>query len=61
METLKTFDIKELLKRQAMLDEKFGKKETARERTKNRIIVAYLTELGVTGRTVRKSLTKRKF
>ena len=46
MEALKTFDIKELLKRQAMLDEKFDKKETARERTKNRIIVAYLTELG---------------
>ena len=46
MEALKKFDIEELLKRQAMLDEKFDKKETARERTKNRIIVAYLTELG---------------
>ena len=46
MGALKIFDLKELLKRQAMLDEKFDKKETVRERTKNRIIVAYLTELG---------------
>jgi len=46
MVALKIFDLKELLKRQAMLDEKFDKKETVRERTKNRIIVAYLTELG---------------
>ena len=34
METLKTFDIEELLKRQAILDKKFDEKETLRERTK---------------------------
>ena len=33
MEALKTFDIKELLKRQAMLDEKFDEKKTTKART----------------------------
>ena len=46
MEALKTFDIKELLKRQAMLDEKFDKKETIRKRELRLIRLAYHTELG---------------
>ena len=46
MEALKTFDIKELLKRQAMLDKKFDEKETLRERTQIRTYIAYFTELG---------------
>ena len=37
------FDIEKLLKRQAMLDKKFNKKETVRERTQLR---TYFTELG---------------
>ena len=45
-EVLKTFDIEELLKRQAMLDKKFDKKETIRKRTQIRTYIAYFTELG---------------
>ena len=43
---LKTFDIKELLKRQAMLDKKFDEKKTPRKRDKNKIHIAYFAELG---------------
>lgn len=46
METLKTFDIKELLKRQAMLDEKFDEKETVNVRTIKGVQVALVTEIG---------------
>lgn len=46
MEALKTFDIAELLKRQKMLDEKFDKKETVRERTIKGIRIAYFGEYG---------------
>lgn len=46
MEALKKFDIEELLKRQAMLDNKFDEKETLRERTIKGIQVALLTEIG---------------
>ena len=46
MEALKTFDIKELLRRQAMLDEKFDKKKTLRKRELELIRLAYHTELG---------------
>ena len=46
MEALKTFDIKELLKRQAMLDKKFDEKKTPRKRDKNKIYIAYFAELG---------------
>lgn len=45
-EVLKTFDIEELLKRQAMLDEKFDEKETIRKRELRLIRLAYHTELG---------------
>lgn len=53
MEALKTFDIKELLKRQEKLDRKFDKKETLRERTPIRIFVAFLTELGELGQELK--------
>ena len=46
MEVLKKFDIEELLKRQAMLDEKFDKKKTLRKRELELIRLAYHTELG---------------
>ena len=46
MEALKTFDIEELLKRQAMLDKKFDEKNTLRKRTQIRTFVAFITELG---------------
>ena len=46
MEALKTFDVKELLKRQAELDRKFDDKETIRKRTEGRVLIAYFTELG---------------
>lgn len=46
MEALKTFDIEELLKRQAILDKKFDEKETLRERTIKGIQVALITEIG---------------
>ena len=46
MEALKTFDIKELLRRQAMLDEKFDEKETVNVRTIKGIQVALITEIG---------------
>ena len=46
MEVLKTFDIKELLKRQAMLDEKFDEKKTIKARTVKGIQVALITEIG---------------
>jgi dUTP diphosphatase len=46
MEALKTFDIKELLRRQAMLDEKFDEKETVNIRTIEGIQVALITEIG---------------
>ena len=46
MEALKTFDIEELLKRQAMLDEKFDEKETVNVRTIKGIQVALITEIG---------------
>ena len=46
MEALKKFDIEELMKRQAMLDEKFDKKETLRKRSDIRLRIAYITELG---------------
>ena len=45
-EALKTFDIEELLKRQAMLDKKFDEKETTRKRTIKGIQVALITEIG---------------
>ena len=43
---LKKFDIKELLRRQAMLDEKFDEKETVNVRTIKGIQVALITEIG---------------
>lgn len=43
---LKTFDIKELLKRQAMLDKKFDGKKTTKVRTIKGIQVALITEIG---------------
>lgn len=46
MSYLIKFDIEKLLKRQAMLDKKFNKKETVRERTQLRTYIAYFTELG---------------
>ena len=46
MEALKTFNIKELLKRQAMLDKKFDEKETVNVRTIKGIQVALITEIG---------------
>lgn len=46
VQALKTFDIDELLKRQAMLDKKFDKKKTPRKRNKNKIYIAYFAELG---------------
>ena len=45
-EALKEFNIKELLKRQAMLDEKFDKKKTTKVRTIKGIQVALITEIG---------------
>lgn len=45
-DALKTFDIEELLKRQAMLDNKFDEKETTRKRTIKGIQVALITEIG---------------
>jgi len=53
MEALKEFDIEELLKRQAMLDRKFDKKETIRKRTPGRTCVAFLTELGELGQELK--------
>ena len=46
MEALKTFDIEELLKRQAMLDEKFKEKMGIQEIDGNKIRVAYIDEVG---------------
>ena len=46
MEALKKFDIKELLRRQAMLDKKFDEKKTVNVRTIKRIQVALITEIG---------------
>lgn len=46
MEALKKFDIKELLRRQTMLDEKFDEKETVNVRTIKGIQVALITEIG---------------
>lgn len=46
MEVLKTFDLKELLKRQEILDRKFDNKETVRKRTASRIMIAYFSEIG---------------
>ena len=46
MEALKIFDIKELLKRQAMLDKKFDEKKTVNVRTIKGIQVALITEIG---------------
>ena len=46
VQALKTFDIDELLKRQAMLDKKFDEKKTPRKRDKNKIYIAYFAELG---------------
>lgn len=46
MEALKIFDIKELLKRQEMLDKKFDEKVTVRKRDLELIRLAYHTELG---------------
>ena len=45
-EALKEFDIKELLKRQAMLDKKFDEKKTVNIRTIKGIQVALITEIG---------------
>ena len=46
MDALKKFDIEELLKRQAMLDEKFDEKKTTKVRTIKGIQVALITEIG---------------
>ena len=46
MEALKTFDIEELLKRQAMLDEKFKEKMGVQEIEPDKIRVAYIDEVG---------------
>ena len=46
MEALKTFDVKELLRRQAMLDEKFKDKMGTKEIDPNKIRVAYIDEVG---------------
>ena len=53
MEALKKFDIEELLKRQAVIDRKFDKKETIRKRTPGRTCVAFLTELGELGQELK--------
>lgn len=53
MEALKKFDIEELLKRQAVLDRKFDKKETIRKRNPIRIRIAFLTELGELGQELK--------
>ena len=45
-EALKEFNIKELLKRQAMLDKKFDEKKTVNVRTIKGIQVALITEIG---------------
>ena len=45
MKALKKFDIEELLKRQAMLDEKFDEKKTVNVRTIKGIQVALITEI----------------
>lgn len=45
-EVLKEFNIKELLKRQAMLDKKFDEKKTVNVRTIKGIQVALITEIG---------------
>ena len=46
VQALKTFDIDELLKRQAMLDKKFDEKKTTKVRTAKGIQVALITEIG---------------
>ena len=46
VQTLKTFDIDELLKRQAMLDKRFDEKKTIKARTVKGIQVALITEIG---------------
>lgn len=46
VQALKTFDIEELLKRQAMLDKKFDGKKTTKVRTIKGIQVALITEIG---------------
>lgn len=46
VQALKTFDIDELLKRQAMLDKKFDEKKTIKARTVKGIQVALITEIG---------------
>lgn len=46
MKALKTFDVKELLRRQAMLDKKFDEKKTVNVRTIKGIQVALITEIG---------------
>ena len=46
MEALKKFDMDELLKRQAMLDEKFKEKMGVQEIEPNKIRVAYIDEVG---------------
>lgn len=46
VQALKTFDIKELLKRQATLDKKFDEKKTTKARTVKGIQVALITEIG---------------
>ena len=45
-EALKEFNIRELLKRQAMLDKKFDEKKTINARTAKGIQVALITEIG---------------
>lgn len=46
VQALKTFDIKELLKRQATLDKKFDEKKITKARTVKGIQVALITEIG---------------
>ena len=46
VQALKTFDIDELLKRQAMLDKKFDEKKITKARTVKGIQVALITEIG---------------
>lgn len=46
MEKLEKINLEELLKRQALLDEKFKEKKSINERDKQGTIIAYYTELG---------------
>ena len=46
LKPLKTMELTELHRRQALLDEKFDQKECKNERTPEALIIAYFDELG---------------